>query len=202
MPYALWRIKTDTPTVYLTFDDGPTPGVTELVLQFLKESNSQATFFCLGKQAEAYPDLMQATFEGGHTIGNHTYSHINGWNVPFRAYLDDIFRAEKAISGYRSNSISLFRPPYGRMKLRHWLALRPTHQCCMWDVTGQDFLEELDSKQVVDNVLQNTTDGSIVLLHDSDLAAPRVLGAIPEIIAKLRQRGFALKAIDSLERPG
>ena len=196
MPYALWRMKTKGPTLFLTFDDGPTPGVTEPILEALKDFNAKATFFCLGKQAMSHPSLMRMIRDEGHAIGNHTHSHLNGWEVSRKDYLKDVFQAEEVLAEVSTLTRRLFRPPFGRSDPLHWLALRHSHQFCMWDVTGQDFLEGLDAFQVEANVVDNSTNGSIILLHDSELAAPRVLNALPEILAKLGRKGFAFDAID------
>ena len=80
IPDSTWKID-DPNGVYLTFDDGPTPGVTEWILSTLEKYDAKATFYLLGKNAELYPDLYQKILAAGHKIGNHTYSHQKGWGM-------------------------------------------------------------------------------------------------------------------------
>ena len=193
MPFVIWRMKTACRSVYLTFDDGPTAGVTEKILEILDEYGAKATFFCLGKQAEKHPELLRSIYLRGHTIGNHSFSHLNGWSVSAKAYTADIDRADQVLTSLLPERTNLFRPPYGRITPSQWYALRINYRICMWDITAQDFLTNLDSTDVLENIINHATLGSIVLLHDSELAAPRVLNALPQVIETLIKRGFRLK---------
>ena len=88
-PDMIWEID-DRNGVFLTFDDGPTPGITEWILATLKRYDAKATFFVLGKNAELYPDLYRRILDEGHKIGNHTYSHQKGWGMPLEKYIEDV----------------------------------------------------------------------------------------------------------------
>jgi Polysaccharide deacetylase len=80
IPNYTWSIPTDEKVMYLTFDDGPIPEVTPWVLETLKKFNAKATFFCVGDNVNKNPTIFQQVLSEGHAIGNHTFSHINGWN--------------------------------------------------------------------------------------------------------------------------
>jgi peptidoglycan/xylan/chitin deacetylase (PgdA/CDA1 family) len=201
MPYATFRVPTREPVIYLTFDDGPTEGVTERVLEMLEGVGARATFFCLGMQAEALPSLVRRMEQQGHAIGNHTYAHRNGWQVSHREYLADIQRAQAILAKLLSAPPRLFRPPFGRLTPWGWSAVRRDWRCVMWDVTSQDFLESVDSRHVEETVVANARPGSIILLHDSALAAPRMLPALPRIIERLSGQGYRLEALTAA-KPG
>ena len=119
MPDLIWEMK-DRSAVYLTFDDGPTPGITEWILSTLNKYDAKATFFVLGKNAEMYPDLYRRIVEAGHRIGNHTYSHQKGWGMSLERYIEDVDFANDLLH------TELFRPPYARITPAH-ASSRPRH---------------------------------------------------------------------------
>ncbi|HVG13463.1 MAG TPA: polysaccharide deacetylase family protein, partial [Chitinophagaceae bacterium] len=93
----LWSVQTKDKEVYLSFDDGPHPEVTPFVLRTLKQYNALATFFCLGKNVVQYPVIYQQVLKEGHSVGNHSFNHLNGWNTSTVEYSDDIRRASSCI---------------------------------------------------------------------------------------------------------
>ena len=119
--------------VYLTFDDGPTPGVTEWILDQLAEYDAKATFFCLGKNAEQYPHLYRMIVDAGHAIGNHTYSHQKGWGMSLERYLEDVDFANDILH------TDLFRPPYARIKPSQAHRISERYNIVMWDVLSRDY---------------------------------------------------------------
>ena len=108
-PNCVWDIPTKEKILYLTFDDGPHPTITPFVLQQLKKYNAKATFFCIGKNVAAHQNLYATIIEQGHTVGNHSYDHLNGWKTDTAHYIQNIKLAGKLIQS------NLFRPPYGRI---------------------------------------------------------------------------------------
>ena len=134
----VWSIKENKKTLYLTFDDGPTPGVTEKVLEILKTHNAKATFFCLGKNVKEHNALYSKIINEGHAIGNHTYSHLNGWDVSLQEYAADV---EKASEHMQSG---LFRPPYGRIRPSQINYLKQHYKIVMWSVLSYDFAKTVD----------------------------------------------------------
>ena len=94
---ALWRVPTQEKKIFLTFDDGPIPEITPLVLSTLKQFNAKATFFCVGANIEKHPEVFRQIISEGHSIGNHTHNHLNGWKTNTKEYLENISQCESTI---------------------------------------------------------------------------------------------------------
>ena len=186
----IWKIPTKKNVLYLTFDDGPTEKVTREILEILKTENVKATFFCVGKNVEKHPDLFSRIKEEGHAVGNHTHTHLNGWKANKTQYLKNIDEANRVI---RSN---LFRPPYGKLNWRSKRDLQKNYKIVMWGVAGGDFDYSLSTKEVVKNVINNVTPGSIVVLHDNQKFKSKTLEALPVIIKKLRSKKYEFGLIN------
>ena len=122
--------------IYLTFDDGPEPGITEFVLDELAKHKAKATFFCAGKNIEKYPELLRRILAESHSIGSHTYSHINAHRVSCRQYLDDVKRFDEQLN------TPLFRPPWGALTLRTFFSLRKKKNIVLWHLSSDDFSQE------------------------------------------------------------
>jgi peptidoglycan/xylan/chitin deacetylase (PgdA/CDA1 family) len=182
-PELIWRFKgkeqADHNHVYLTFDDGPTPGVTSWVLDTLRQYEAKGTFFCLGKNVEKHPDIYKQIIEEGHSVGNHTYSHLKGWQMDNTEYFNDIELAGNFISS------NLFRPPYGRFKTSQIKYLSENYQIVMWDVLSQDYSTTVSPDKVLTNVLENVREGSIVVFHDSVKAEPNLTSVLPRVLDSL-----------------
>lgn len=189
LPGSIWRMPGSGKTVYLTFDDGPTPGVTEQVLSMLAEVGAKATFFCIGNCVEKHPELYNKLLEDNHAVGNHTYSHKNGWKVSLNNYLEDV---EKCNQIFKSK---LFRPPYGKLSPRQFILLRKSYTIVMWDVLSMDYDTRLSSDICLNNVLHNVRNGSIITFHDSLKAWPRLKVILPLILKELSNKGFSFSVI-------
>ena len=189
LPGSIWRMPGSGKTVYLTFDDGPTPGVTEHVLSMLSEHNAKATFFCIGNCVEKHPELFDKLMEEGHAIGNHTYSHYNGWKVSLNNYLEDV---EKCNQIFKSK---LFRPPYGKLSPFQFIHLRNSYTIVMWDVLSMDYDSRLSSETCLENVLHHVRNGSVITFHDSVKAWPRLKEILPQILQELSTQGFTFSVI-------
>lgn len=180
------------PAVYLTFDDGPHPVATIYVLEQLRPYNARATFFCIGKNVVEYPDIYTQIVDEGHSVGNHTQHHLNGWDTDTERYIDDIIEASKHISS------RLFRPPYGRIKKAQAFMLTENKQpwtIIMWDVLSADFDTKITPEQCLENVLKHIRPGSIVVFHDSVKAWDRMSFALPKVLEFCKNKGWALEAI-------
>ncbi len=180
------------PAVYLTFDDGPHPIVTPIVLELLAKHDAKATFFCVGNNVTQHPDIYDSVLEAGHTTGNHTYDHVNGWKTGNNDYLKNIERAGRQI---RSR---LFRPPYGRIKFSQVRKLRknnPFRKIYMWDILSADFDKNISPQQCLENVLNHIQPGSIIVFHDSEKAWERMSYALPQVLAYCQQQNWAMKAL-------
>ncbi len=188
-PSLIWKLPAEKNTVYLTFDDGPVPEATPFVLDVLKSFHAKATFFCLGKNIASNPALYQRILDEGHHTGNHTYHHLNGWETKLTIYLSDI---EKCKALANSN---LFRPPYGKIRSSQIKHLKKNMQIIMWDVLSYDFKQDLTPDECTENVLQNTTDGSIIVYHDSIKAFKNMSASLPVVLEQLSKRGYTFNAI-------
>ena len=193
VPYVfselVWRVSPSIPNIYLTFDDGPSGLVTERILTILEKENIKATFFCVGKNVLKKPDLYKKILTNGHSVGNHSMTHPNGWKANSGLYLNDI---NKAISVINSN---LFRPPYGKLNFRSLKILKKTFQIIMWDVVGGDFDFKLSSNKVISNVVDNARNGSVIVMHDNDKFKALTLSSLLPIIKALKEKGFCFKPI-------
>ena len=173
-----WDFYGNHQDVYITFDDGPTPGVTPWVLDRLDE-------------VDKHPDLLRQIRDAGHSIGNHSYSHLKGFRSSVRRYMDDIHLAGNLIDS------KLFRPPYGRILPGQVKAVLEHYDMIMWDVLSIDYNASLDGDRVLQNVIRNVKPGSIIVFHDSDKASDNLFYALPRTLEHLTEHGFNLKAIPS-----
>lgn len=198
----VWDIPTDEKTVYLTFDDGPTPQVTEWVLSQLKKYHAEATFFCIGNNIEKHPDIYAKVVLDGHAIGNHTFDHLNGWKTAKTKYLENVALCEEKIQEFENTpdkfnrGTKLFRPPYGRTKPSQAKILRERgYQIIMWDVLSADFDQTISPEQCLENVLKHVQSGSIIVFHDSVKAFPNLEYTLPRTLEFLNKNKYSCKAI-------
>ena len=187
-PSLVWDLpKTDT--LYLTFDDGPVPGVTDIILDILAGYQAKATFFCIGDNIRKHPDLFRRISQEGHAIGNHTYHHVNGWRTDLNTYLDEVVNCEALVQ------TKLFRPPYGRISFQQIQELKKEFSIVMWDVLSGDFDTTLHADTCVQHVVEHAVGGSIVVFHDSLKASERVLPALPAVLKHFADKGFLFRAL-------
>lgn len=191
----LWRYNTAEKVVYLTFDDGPTPDVTDWVLDVLSLYGAAATFFLIGKNVEKHPKLAHRIIDAGHVIGNHSYSHANGWKVKTKSYVRDVLRGKQIIQEYTGVQTQLFRPPYGRISQRQAGLIRRNDQIVMMDVLSGDFDTELTGESCFRNVTRHTKPGSIIVFHDSKKAQSRLEYSLPKTLEFLKENGYRFKSL-------
>lgn len=185
-----WKINNPAKALYLTFDDGPTPEVTEWVLNELAAYGAKATFFCIGRNVERHPAIYQKILEQGHAVGNHTYSHLNGWLTWNNEYIDDIRLASDFIKS------KLFRPPYGRIRQKQIRNLKKAgYKMFMWDVLSEDYNAALSPEQSLNYVLQYTENGSIIVFHDSLKASKNLYAILPQVLKHFTAQGFTFKKL-------
>jgi len=190
-----WDLHGDHREVYLTFDDGPTPVVTPWVLDRLAEAGAKGTFFCLGRNVDKHPEIYKQILTGGHSVGNHSYSHLKGFRSSVRRYMDDINLASDMIDS------KLFRPPYGRIFPGQVKAVLEQYDIIMWDVLSIDYNSGLGGERVLKNVTRHVKPGSIIVFHDSDKAADNLYYALPRTIEFLKEEGYSMKSIPSSGLP-
>jgi len=196
-PKRIWALPNKENNVYLTFDDGPIPEMTPWVLDTLKHYNAKATFFCIGDNIRKHPEIFNRILAEGHSVGNHTFHHLNGWKTSTQSYLDNVslFEKELQTQNIRHSSLvprtSLFRPPYGKITPKQAnLLLQKDYKVIMWSVLSYDYNASVSKEQCLQNVLKNIQSGSIVVFHDSLKAQKNLRYVLPKVLKILSERKF------------
>ncbi|QNM87133.1 polysaccharide deacetylase family protein [Polaribacter pectinis] len=194
----VWRFSLDKKELFLTFDDGPTPEITEFVLAELKKYNAKATFFCIGKNIKNHPEIFNKIIADDHAVGNHTQNHLNGWKTKTNIYIDNFLKCEKTITHFNNSTIKqqLFRPPYGKIKKKQAKEiLKKGYKIIMWNVLSADFDTSISEEKCLQNVLRNTKNGSVIVFHDSVKASEKLRFVLPKVLEEFSKKGFEFKAI-------
>ena len=189
MPRLIWGFFGETKKIFLTFDDGPTPDVTPWVLEHLKQYNAKATFFCLGRNVDHNPEILEQILDEGHSVGNHTYSHLKGFGTKNKHYFADIELAASLIK------TELFRPPYGRILRNQVDEILKKYSIILWDVLSFDYNRKLKGEAIVRNVTGYSRSGSIVVFHDSSKARKNLYFALPKVLEFFAENGYEMCAI-------
>jgi len=188
-PSLVWRKETLNKEIWLTFDDGPEPEVTPWILSVLKKENITATFFLVGEQIEEFPELVGAIIKEGHTIANHSYSHKNGWLCTKEKYIADIEKCQELMPNNK-----LYRPPYGKITKAQITLLKEKYKIILWDVLSWDFQQNTSPERVQGNILKNTKEGSIIVLHNNQKSHKNLFPILEDTIQKLKEKGFSFSA--------
>lgn len=183
-PELIWDVKTNKKEIYITFDDGPHPGITPWVLEILNKYNAKATFFCVGDNVRKYPDTYKLILDKGHGVGNHSYNHLNGWRTNNSDYVRNIEKAGQLIDS------SLFRPPYGRITPSQIKQLKKNYSVVMWSVLTYDFDNNISKDKCFKNSIIATKSGSIVVFHDSLKSETNLRYALPLFLQHAADKGF------------
>ncbi len=186
-PRKIWGFSSKD-TVYLTFDDGPTPTLTPWILSTLEHYHAQATFFCVGNNAKNYPELMESIRAQGHSIGNHTMRHEKGTNTSKKGYLQSIEEAAPF------TSTTLFRPPYGRLPLSFISPIRKKYHIVMWSWLSYDF-DQRRSVEIILKRAEKIKPGDILVLHDNEKVEIRIKELLPALIELLQSKGYRFDVI-------
>lgn len=190
-PNYTWQVPTEEKEVYLTFDDGPIPEVTPWVLEQLAAYQAKATFFCVGDNVRKHPKVFESVKAQGHTVGNHTFNHLNGWTT------DNIPYFHNTRHGASITDSELFRPPYGRLKPKQAQFLQRHYRIVMWDVLSGDFDPNISNEQCLQNVIRNVGPGSIVVFHDSLKAQEKLEYVLPKTLAYLAEAGYSFESLNN-----
>jgi peptidoglycan/xylan/chitin deacetylase (PgdA/CDA1 family) len=188
-PSLTWRMPSEEKELFLTFDDGPHQTITPFVLDVLKQYDAKATFFCLGKNVTENKGVYKRLLKEGHAVGNHTFSHLNGWKVSDEMYINDVIKARKMIDS------KLFRPPYGRIGRFQIQQLKKVFNIIMWDVLSADFDTKISPQQCLKNAISGAKPGSIIVFHDSEKAFSRLEYVLPKALNHFREMGYNFRTI-------
>ena len=204
-PERIWAFSRFVDSVYLTFDDGPIPEITPWVLEELKKHQAKATFFCIGDNVRKNPELFQIVLSEGHSVGNHTFNHLNGWKTETSEYVENVEKAMRQLldggSQMADNSefnleasgqnSELFRPPYGKITSKQSKILQKKgFKIVMWDIISYDYEAEVTGEKCLGNVLDNIKPGSIIVFHDSIKAEKNLRYVLPKVLDFISEKGW------------
>ena len=188
-PKILWKQKNTNKTIYLTFDDGPIPIVTEFVLDELEKYNAKATFFCIGDNIQKYPSIFELVKQKGHSIGNHTFNHLNGWKNTNEIYFSNVEKCQQF------TQTNLFRPPYGKMRYTQYKKLSNDYQIVFWNILSYDFDKNLNQEKAFKKLVRHTKSGSILVFHDSWKAFDNLNVLLPRYLEYFSKLGYKFEKI-------
>jgi peptidoglycan/xylan/chitin deacetylase (PgdA/CDA1 family) len=191
-PKIVWDMPHGNNSIYLTFDDGPHPEITPWVLEQLEKYNAKATFFCLGKNTEKYPGIYEQIRRQGHSTGNHSYSHLDGWRTRNEIYFEDVKKADSVLHA------KLFRPPYGKLKRSQSSVLDPQFSIVNWSVMPGDFDTAISKETCYENLAGTIRPGDIVCLHDNEKARPHLNYCLPKWLELFKKKNLECSALPPL----
>ncbi|HAG16888.1 MAG TPA: polysaccharide deacetylase family protein [Bacteroidales bacterium] len=184
-----WKVYASQNEVFLTFDDGPTPELTQSILAILKDYDAKATFFCVGENVKKHPELFRQILDEGHTVGNHSFNHLNAWESEEDYFLENVEKAAELIPS------KLFRPPYGKITPNLIEKLKQKYKIVMWTVLSGDFDADVNAKKCFENATRKTKSGDIIVFHDNVKAKENVLEALPKTLAYFAEKGIMVNAL-------
>lgn len=200
-PNYTWDFRVNNEKkLFLTFDDGPIPDVTEFVLAQLRQYHAKATFFCIGDNIRKHPDIFHQILAEGHAVGNHTMNHLKAWENDLETYLKNTIDCQNLITEQASSAKDtqqLFRPPYGQISKTKFKVLEKLgYKIILWDVLSKDWEQTISPEECTQNVIQNAQQGSIIVFHDSKKAIKNLQIALPNVLDHFTKKGFSFEAIE------
>lgn len=184
-----WEMPDSDNSIYLTFDDGPHPDTTPLILEMLAQKDVKASFFCVGENVARFPEIFQMILDAGHAVGNHSYNHLKGWNTDTKKYVENVEKCSKVVNS------SLFRPPYGKMKHAQRRALRDHYQIIMWSVLSRDYDEKIGKESCLEKSWKYTKPGTIIVFHDHKKALAKLKWVLPKYIEMANLKGYHFEVL-------
>ena len=189
-PKRIWEGRSDNRQVYLTFDDGPVPGVTDFVLEELENRGQKATFFMVGDNVRKHPQLAKEVLQAGHSIGNHTFNHLHGFKTSTKDYLENVKVCDQIFEEKLGVASSLFRPPYGMMRPSQAREVSLEKSVVMWSVLTGDYDLRLSPQLVLREVKSRTSAGQIMVFHDQEKTRGHLQQFLPDYLDFLGDNGF------------
>jgi len=184
-PDIVWKKRSFKKEIWLTFDDGPDETITVFLLDLLKSLKIKATFFLVGQQIQKFPEIVKRITEEGHVIGNHTFTHRNGWFTSNKKYYLDINKAQELMH------TQIFRPPYGKLGLLQLRKIKKNFKIIMWDVFSWDFKKDIKFEKIYSNVIDNVENGSVIVFHNNIKSFKNLKGILEKILVKLIKEGYS-----------
>jgi peptidoglycan/xylan/chitin deacetylase (PgdA/CDA1 family) len=193
----IWDIPNNENKIYLTFDDGPTPEITNWTLNQLEHYQAKAIFFCIGDNLRKYPEIYQEIIKKGHSVGNHTFNHLKGWKTKTADYVENAKLFESELIKMSTANCNLFRPPYGKIKPSQSKILRNEgYKIIMWDVLSADYDQSISPEECLGNVIQNCKSGSIIVFHDSIKGFKNLEYVLPRTLEFIKEKGFVCEVLN------
>ncbi len=179
-----WEFPASGKKLYLTFDDGPTPGTTPQILEILQRHEAKATFFCVGENVVKHPDIYQMILASGHGVGNHGYNHLKGWETDTATYTENVKKCRDVVNS------DLFRPPYGKIRRMQRKVLSKHYRIIMWTVLSRDYDARVDSQTCLEKTWKHTRPGAIIVFHDHAKSLEKLREVLPEYLRRAKQEGY------------
>ena len=195
VPGAVSRLPATDRRIYLTFDDGPHPNSTPLLIELLKQHTAPATHFLLGERAAAYPEGVEALLAAGHRIGNHSWTHRSAFTQSPAEILDAAHRTGEQLLHHGQMAPMWYRPPYGHLHPMSIRRLNHRYKIALWSIMPGDFDASIAPETLVKLTLQQAAPGKIIVLHDSPKVWPRLQLALPKILDGLKSNGYSICAL-------
>jgi len=189
-PLRVWKKPEGKEEIYLTFDDGPVPGVTDYVLSELSKKDMKATFFVVGDNVKKHLSLAREILDAGHSLGNHTYNHLHGWKTNNQQYFQNIKKCDQILWDELGVKTKLFRPPYGAMKYSQAKLILRSKEVIMWDVLSGDYDPRLSKERILKKLIYHSSDGGILLFHDQEKTAGILPQFLPEYLDFIQNRDW------------
>lgn len=174
--------------IYLTFDDGPNPDSTEIILDILKKQEVQATFFCLGEKVEKHQAIFKL-IQNNHAVGNHGYSHENGLFMNAKKFISNIDKAHELIKS------PFFRPPYGKINPFQYHVIKQKYNLVLWTDMPGDFDASVSKERLLKRLLNTIKPSRVVVLHDDRRVMDKLIYALPKFIEEAKRQGYTFKMI-------
>lgn len=197
------EVNTNQKVAALTFDDGPYPPYTDMILDVLQTEQVPATFFVIGKNVEKHPETLQRIVQEGHQIGNHTYNHIDLLKVDRSTIIQEIDKTNQAVTAAVGFSPKIVRPPHGFrdpvvMEVMRERGLKVVE----WSVMSRDWTNP-GVDVIVGRTLKKVKNGAVILLHDGDGIAQnssrmQTVEALRQIIRQLKAEGYTFVTLDQI----
>lgn len=194
-PQRLWEGPSAGKSIYLTFDDGPVPGITDWVLEELAKRGQLATFFMVGDNVRKHPELAREVLAQGHRVGNHTYHHLHGLRSSYHDYLQDVKDCDETLTAVLGVQTTLFRPPYGELGPRQARALAKHKKIVMWSLLSYDFDSSLAPAKLLNEIKEKTAPGKILVFHDQQKTKVKLQQVLPDYFDYLEQEGYTTRLL-------